>query len=109
LRCAAAVRRWLGYEGFRRLLGSYDILVLFVRGYAYREDWHAACFVFLERALLWSCLRFRVWEPRASPVRGGDGVRICCLQGLAMANTFIRTWALMTELQKKARAGWSGS
>jgi hypothetical protein len=53
LRCAAAVRRWLGYEGFRRLLGSYDILVLFVRGYAYREDWHAACFVFLERALLW--------------------------------------------------------
>ena len=53
LRCAAAVRRWLGYEGFRQLLGSYDLLVLFVRGYAYREDWHAACFVFLERALLW--------------------------------------------------------
>ena len=40
---------------------------------------------------------------RASPVRGGGGVRICCLQGLTMANTFIRTWALMTELQKKAR------
>jgi hypothetical protein len=42
-------------------------------------------------------------------VRGGGGVRICCLQGLTMANTFIRTWALITELQKKARAGWSGS
>jgi hypothetical protein len=32
---------------------------------------------------------------RASPVRGGGGVRICCSQGLTMANKFIRTWALI--------------
>ena len=51
--CAAAIAQWLGVERFRELCASYDLLILFIRGYAYRADWHASAFAFLDRALAW--------------------------------------------------------
>lgn len=49
--CILYIRRLLGSELVNRL--PHDTLVAFVRGHAYRSNWHAVSFVFLERALQW--------------------------------------------------------
>lgn len=48
---ARRVRLWLGAERFDKV--PYDLLVTFIRGYAYRTDWAESTFVYLERALKW--------------------------------------------------------
>ncbi|EOD10649.1 hypothetical protein EMIHUDRAFT_452613 [Emiliania huxleyi CCMP1516] len=51
LEVAQKVRAWLGEARFATT--PRDLLVTFIRGYAYRADWAECAFVFLERALGW--------------------------------------------------------
>ena len=51
LRVAAKLREWLGGAEFDAL--PRDILVQFVRGYSYRDDWHDATGAYLGACLAW--------------------------------------------------------
>jgi len=51
LAVARKVRSWLGAERFSEV--PCDLLVTFIRGYAYRTDWAESTYVYLERALSW--------------------------------------------------------
>jgi hypothetical protein len=55
LAVARRVRDWLGAERFGSV--PHDLLVTFIRGYAYRTDWAECTYVFLERALAWRAER----------------------------------------------------
>lgn len=55
LAVAVRVRDWLGAERFSTV--PNDLLVTFIRGYAYRADWAECTYVFLERALTWRAER----------------------------------------------------
>ena len=45
------LRIWLTPNVFKNV--PHDVLVTFVRGFAYRQDWQEASYVFLDRALKW--------------------------------------------------------
>jgi len=51
LQTLAAVRRWLGAARFDAV--PLDLLVCFLRGYAYRKDWAETVYVELSEALEW--------------------------------------------------------
>ena len=51
IECIAYISRWLGAEMVNQL--PHDTLAAFVRGHAYRSNWHAVSFVHLELALQW--------------------------------------------------------
>jgi hypothetical protein len=52
---ARRVRDWLGAERFGKV--PNDLLVTFIRGYAYRADWAECTYVYLERTLAWRAER----------------------------------------------------
>jgi len=51
LACASSIRQWLGAAAFSAL--PLDTLVAFIRGYAYRTDWHDASCAYLKAHLTW--------------------------------------------------------
>ncbi len=51
LRVVDSIRGWLGAERFGEV--PHDILVAFIRGYAYRADWAETTYVYLASALSW--------------------------------------------------------
>ena len=51
LRVVDSIRGWLGAERFSEV--PHDVLVAFIRGYAYRADWAETSYVNLASALSW--------------------------------------------------------
>ena len=51
LACAASIRWWLGADAFASV--PFDILVSFIRGMAYREDWHESAYAYLHDSIRW--------------------------------------------------------